>query len=160
METFSALLALCIRGIHRWPVNSLHKGQWRRALIFSLICAWINDWVNNREAGDLRRHRAHYDFTAMTYKRFPYCWNFVIPLTECRLCGSCMFSLLSSEQAVEQTLELPVIWDTLMLITVTYTTEREPSTHRSWAYMPSRYLTQCRLITKLDHWEQLLMKFK
>ena len=31
------------------------------ALMFSLICVWINDWVNNREAGDLRRHRAHYD---------------------------------------------------------------------------------------------------
>ena len=22
---------------------------------------WINGWVNNREAGDLRKHRAHYD---------------------------------------------------------------------------------------------------
>ena len=30
-----------------------------------LICAWINCWVNNRETGDLRRHRAHYDVTAM-----------------------------------------------------------------------------------------------
>ena len=40
METFSALLAL-VQGIHRWPVNSPHKGQWRGALIFSLICAWI-----------------------------------------------------------------------------------------------------------------------
>ena len=54
-----------VRGIHRSPVNSLHKGQWRRALMFSLICAWINDWVNNREAGDLRRHRAHYDAILM-----------------------------------------------------------------------------------------------
>ena len=36
--------------IHRSPVNSPHKGQWRGALIFSLICVWINDWVNNREA--------------------------------------------------------------------------------------------------------------
>ena len=54
-----------VRGIHRPPVNSPHKGQWRRALMFSLICAWINDWVNNREAGDLRRHRAHYDVTVM-----------------------------------------------------------------------------------------------
>ena len=42
-------------------VNSLHKGQWRGALMFSLICVWINVWVSNREAGDLRRHRAHYD---------------------------------------------------------------------------------------------------
>ena len=50
-----------LRGIHRSPVNSPHKGQWRGALMLSLICAWINDWVNNREAGDLRRHCAHYD---------------------------------------------------------------------------------------------------
>ena len=39
----------------------IHKGQWRGALIFSLICVWINGWVNNREAGDLRRYRGHYD---------------------------------------------------------------------------------------------------
>ena len=54
-----------LRGIHRSPVNSPHKGQWRGALMFSLICAWINDWVNNREAGDLRRHRAHCDVIVM-----------------------------------------------------------------------------------------------
>ena len=50
-----------VRGIHLSTVNSPHKGQWRGALIFSLICARINGWVNNREAGDLRRHRAHYN---------------------------------------------------------------------------------------------------
>ena len=43
------------------PVISPHKGQWRGALMFSLICARINGWVNNREAGDLRRHQAHCD---------------------------------------------------------------------------------------------------
>ena len=43
-----------VRGIHRWRVNSPHKGQWRGALVFSLICVWINGWVNNREAGNLR----------------------------------------------------------------------------------------------------------
>ena len=53
------------RVIHRSPVNSPHKGQWRGALMFSLICAWINGWVNNGEAGDLRRHRVHYDVTIM-----------------------------------------------------------------------------------------------
>ena len=63
METFSALLAI-VRG-HRPPVNSPHKGHWRRAVIFLMICAWINGWVNNREAGDLRRHRTHYDVTVM-----------------------------------------------------------------------------------------------
>ena len=54
-----------VRGIHRSPVNSPHKGQSRGALMFSLICARINDWVNNREAGDLRRHRGHYDVSVM-----------------------------------------------------------------------------------------------
>ena len=46
------------RGIHRSPVNSPHKGQWRRALMFSLICVLINGWVNNHEASDLRPHPA------------------------------------------------------------------------------------------------------
>ena len=54
-----------VRGIHGWPVNSLHKGQWRGALMFSLIYAWIRGCVNNREAGDLRRHHALYDVTVM-----------------------------------------------------------------------------------------------
>ena len=64
METFSAYWPF-VRGIHRSPVNSAHKGQWRGALMFSLICARINGWVKNREAGDLRRHRAHYDVIVM-----------------------------------------------------------------------------------------------
>ena len=54
-----------VRGIHRSPVNSPHKGQWRGALIFSWICARINGWVNNCEAGDMRRHRAHYNVLVM-----------------------------------------------------------------------------------------------
>ena len=54
-----------VRGIHISPVNSPHKGQWRGALIFSLICAWINGWVNNREAGDWRRRSDHYDVSVM-----------------------------------------------------------------------------------------------
>ena len=55
-----------VREIHRSPVNFPHKGQWRGALMFSLIYAWINDWVNNREAGDLRRQHGHYDVIVMT----------------------------------------------------------------------------------------------
>ena len=56
-----------VRGINWSPVNSPHKGQWRRALIFSLICAWINGWVNKREAGDLRCPWAHY-YVTVIYK--------------------------------------------------------------------------------------------
>ena len=49
--------------------------------MFSLICAWLTGWVNNREAGGLKRHRAHYDVIAMTscdlcscYLRRPLPW--------------------------------------------------------------------------------------
>ena len=55
-----------VRGIHRSPVDSPPNGQWRGALIFSMICAWANRWANNRDTGDLRRHRAHHDVTVMT----------------------------------------------------------------------------------------------
>ena len=52
-------------GIYRSPVNAPHKGQWRGALMFSLICAWTNGWVNNQDAGVLRHYSAHYDVTVM-----------------------------------------------------------------------------------------------
>ena len=56
-----------VQGIHWSSVNSPHKGQWRGALTFSLICAWINGWVNYCDAGDLRCHFAHYDVTVMMF---------------------------------------------------------------------------------------------
>ena len=62
MKAFSASRALCAENS---PVNSPHKGQWRGALMFSLIGAWTNCWANNRDAGDLRRHRAHNDVYVM-----------------------------------------------------------------------------------------------
>ena len=37
--------------------------------MFSLISVWINGWVNNREAGDLRRRRSHYDVIVMVLGR-------------------------------------------------------------------------------------------
>ena len=39
--------------------------------MFSLICVWING-VNNREAGDLRRYRAHYDVSVMESKKIAH----------------------------------------------------------------------------------------
>ena len=83
-----------VRGIHRSPVNSPHKGQWRRALMFSLFCARINGWVNNREAGDLRRHQAHCDVIVMVFATFTWLqhiitwertyslWNCVIHISD------------------------------------------------------------------------------
>ena len=64
IETFSTLLAICA-GSHRSPVNSPNKGQCRGASMFSLICAWTNGWINNRDATDLRRYRAHDAVTVM-----------------------------------------------------------------------------------------------
>ena len=54
-----------VRGINRSPGNSPHKGLWRGALMFPLICAWINGWVNNGEAGDWRQRRAHHGINVM-----------------------------------------------------------------------------------------------
>ena len=53
-----------VRGIHRTP----HKGQWRGALMFSFIWAKTIRWVNNRDAGNLRGHRAHHEVTLMWWE--------------------------------------------------------------------------------------------
>ena len=83
-----------VRGIHRSPGNSSHKGQWRGALMFSLICAWINGWVNNREAGDLIRNRTHYDFTVMILHISVRCESYHDEnITSCLSCISCALKL-------------------------------------------------------------------
>ena len=66
METFPRYW-LFVEGINMSPVNSPNKGQRHEALMFSLICDWIKDWVNSRKAGDLRCHRNHYDVIVMPY---------------------------------------------------------------------------------------------
>ena len=67
-----------VRVIHRSPVNFPHKGQWRGALMFTLICARKNGWVNNGEVGDLRRYLAHYDVIVMIlwiFQRKNWLWH-------------------------------------------------------------------------------------
>ena len=56
-----------MQGIQQSLMDSPHKGQWWRALMFSLTCVWINGWVNNREAGDLRCYHAHYEVSVMSF---------------------------------------------------------------------------------------------
>ena len=53
-----------VRGIHRSPVN-FHTKASDVEIWYFLWSAWINNWVNNREAGDLIHHRAHYDIIVM-----------------------------------------------------------------------------------------------
>ena len=74
METFLRYWPF-VRGICRTLVNFPCKGQWRGALMFSLTCTWINDWVNNSEAGDLRCHCTHYDIIVMDLSYFIACWH-------------------------------------------------------------------------------------
>ena len=59
-------------------VNSPHKGQWRGALMFSLICARINGWINNLDVGDLR-HSLWCLFKQLV-KRHAYCKNILEPI--------------------------------------------------------------------------------
>ena len=84
-------------GIHWSPVNFTHKGQWHEVLMFSLISAWINGWVNNHEAGDLRCHCAHHNIIVMNRDEFKNmytvhshwaatCYHWAVPFqvgTEC-----------------------------------------------------------------------------
>ena len=66
METFSALLASCV-GNSPVPGEFPTQRPVTRNFEFTLISARINGWVNNREAGDLRRHRIHYEVTVMCF---------------------------------------------------------------------------------------------
>ena len=59
-----------------WPFVrgiSPRKDQWRGTLMFPLICAWIHGCANIREAGDSRRHRAHFDVTVMKVFMASHC---------------------------------------------------------------------------------------
>ena len=81
-----------VRGIHRSPVISPHKGQWRGALMFSLICVSINESVNNREAGDLWRDRAHHDVIVMSkHKVFGKIYRQLTTTTNRALTGCILF---------------------------------------------------------------------
>ena len=62
-----------VGGIHRSRWIPRTKGQLRGALMFSLICVWINGQVNNSEVGDLRLHRGHYDVIVIK-KRLHMSW--------------------------------------------------------------------------------------
>ena len=66
VETFSALLDLC-EGNPSVTGGFPSQSQWRGALMFSLIYVWTNGWTNNRDTGDLRCHRAHYDVIVIMF---------------------------------------------------------------------------------------------
>ena len=61
-KIFRVTNPLCGEFTGHWWIP--RKGQWRGALMLSLICAWINAWVNNREAVD-------YDVIVMWFMILP-----------------------------------------------------------------------------------------
>ena len=100
-----------VRVIHRWPVNSPHKGQWHGALMFFLR---LNKrWVNNREAGDLRRYRAHCDVTVMLYNfvnhvaipKYETLWYFYL---ESLMLGALIFLHMTRKKCIN--ISLPFLY--------------------------------------------------
>ena len=82
--------------------------------MFTLICVWINGWVNNHEAGDLRRYRVHYDVIVM--KLDP---STTIMSLRTKICKTIWESVLQSVSA-EITQEIIHLWFLLHRHTVTY----------------------------------------
>ena len=166
METFSALLVICAGNS---PVNSPHKGQWRGALMFSLICVWINAWVNYREAGDLRRYHAYYGVTAMfTHHDDVIKWkHFCVtgPLWgestghKCQWRGVLCFLWSAPEQTAEQTIETSVIWDAIASIMTPLYWYLSGLPHRQYsnltfAPVPVNHTRSMPISLKLPHWHQ------
>ena len=65
MEIFSASLVFCEGGFTGYRYILLTKASDAELLFLSLICTWTNSWAKNEDAGDLRRHCAHYDVSVM-----------------------------------------------------------------------------------------------
>ena len=63
METFSALLAICAGNSPAPGEFPVQRPVTRSFDVF--LDLRLNNWINNREAGDLRRHRSHYDVIVM-----------------------------------------------------------------------------------------------
>ena len=57
---------------HRWI--PLTKASDTELLILSIICAWTDGWVYNRDADDLRRHRTHYDVNVIDMNQCVSIW--------------------------------------------------------------------------------------
>ena len=87
--------------------------------MFSLICVWINGWINNREAGDLRRHRCHYDVNVMICAML---LSHGMPVTLLTLCMGIHQSLVDSARKVPVT----EIFDISFISDITELLKKQP----------------------------------
>ena len=145
IETYSALLALWAWKIHRSPVNSPHKGRWRGALIFFLSVPEQKCSVNNREAGDLRRHRAHHDVIVMVSMRSQQCSIFA----KCWHITELLYSIISDAfhfspwiASISYSSALICVWNGLSQLTFT-----EISNH--WQATSTVVLSFCQLLWRV-----------
>ena len=65
METFSALLTICVGNSPVTGEFPTQRPVTRNFDVFFFISAWTNGWANNRDTGDLRRHHAHYYYSVI-----------------------------------------------------------------------------------------------
>ena len=79
METFSALLILCAGNS---PVTGEFPAQRPVTRSFDVFfdLAWVKNWADNRDAGDLRRHRAHYDVIVIILSKEEKCEDTTLKL--------------------------------------------------------------------------------
>ena len=75
METFSALLVLCARNsptTGEFPAQRPVTRNFDVLFDLRLNKRFINGWVKNREAGNLRHNLAHYDDIVMLKKLYDH----------------------------------------------------------------------------------------
>ena len=77
-----------VRRIHRLPVVFPHKGQWLRALMFSMTCAWTKGWAHNRDKQRVLMH-GHQGWNVRhglchIYMIYVYIW---VVYSFCLFCG-------------------------------------------------------------------------
>ena len=92
-----------VRGIHRWQVDSSYKGQWRGALMSSVICVLTNVWANNVDAGNMRHYRAQYHVTIMLFTLhdgYPILWLLLAKALLSFLGSNAVASRLANDSAV------------------------------------------------------------
>ena len=166
METFSALLAICagtspVTG--ELPTQRPVMG----ALMCSLICTRINSWVNNREAGHLRRHRAHYDVIVMVKSKNDFISDWVSDIiriwyqhyASCTILkmlpfGSPSKTITFSEVSVSDQTWLNVCEAVISKETVIFVYDRKHSTvHRNmFICLPPSVYPNLSLVEILNQW--------
>ena len=153
METIFALLAICAENSQvsgKFPAQGQYTKLW-----FFLMCAWINHWVNNREAGDLKRHRTHYDVTVMMVMIREICLQTIILLTHCITWAffQCYIISVSTRHVLMHRLGYSAIFgaltDAKFFVAEVFQRRTTPHLNTTYSIQPCMYLYVC---VRVWHW--------